>query len=48
MKSKDKTKTPAAQVNRQSEIERLEKDVEELRQLAGDEDADAELERITP
>ncbi|HKN73816.1 MAG TPA: acetyl-CoA carboxylase carboxyltransferase subunit alpha [Candidatus Acidoferrum sp.] len=46
MKSKDKTKSPAAQANRQSEIERLEKDVEELRQLAGDEDADAELERI--
>jgi acetyl-CoA carboxylase carboxyl transferase subunit alpha len=46
MKSKDKTKTPAAQANRQSEIERLEKDVEELRHLAGDEEADAELERI--
>ncbi len=46
MKSKDKSKTVAAQVDRQSEIERLEKDVEELRQLAGDEEADAELERI--
>ncbi|MGB9466368.1 MAG: acetyl-CoA carboxylase carboxyltransferase subunit alpha [Candidatus Acidiferrum sp.] len=46
MKSKDKTKSTAAQVDRQSEIERLEKDVEELRQLAGDEEADAELERI--
>ncbi len=46
MKSKDKAKSPAAQANRQSEIERLEKDVEELRQLAGDEEADAELERI--
>jgi acetyl-CoA carboxylase carboxyl transferase subunit alpha len=46
MKPKDKAKSPATQVNRQSEIERLEKDVEELRQLAGDEDADAELERI--
>src|SRR6202790_2752638 len=46
MKSKDKAKSPVAQANRQSEIERLEKDVEELRQLAGDEDADAELERI--
>src|SRR5271169_4101008 len=46
MKSKDKAKSPAAQVNRQSEIERLEKDVEELRHLAGDEEADAELERI--
>src|SRR5580765_4562017 len=46
MKSKDKTKNTAAQVDRQSEIERLEKDVEELRRLAGDEEADAELERI--
>jgi len=46
MKSKDKAKSPTAQANRQSEIERLEKDVEELRQLAGDEEADAELERI--
>src|SRR5580698_6965846 len=46
MKSKDKTKSATTQVNRQSEIERLEKDVEELRQLAGDEEADAELERI--
>jgi acetyl-CoA carboxylase carboxyl transferase subunit alpha len=46
MKSKDKTKTAAPQVDRQSEIERLEKDVEELRRLAGDEDAEAELERI--
>src|SRR5579863_4267150 len=46
MKSKDKAKGPAAQADRQSEIERLEKDVEELRQLAGDREADAELERI--
>jgi acetyl-CoA carboxylase carboxyl transferase subunit alpha len=46
MKSKDKAKSPAVQANRQSEIERLEKDVEELRHLAGDEEADAELERI--
>src|SRR5271156_2999534 len=46
MKSKDKAKIPAAQANRQTEIERLEKDVEELRQLAGDEEADAEVERI--
>ena len=46
MKSKDKAKSPAAQANRQTEIERLEKDVEELRHLAGDEEADAELERI--
>jgi acetyl-CoA carboxylase carboxyl transferase subunit alpha len=46
MKSKDKTKTTPAQADRQSEIDRLEKDVEELRHLAGDEEADAELERI--
>src|SRR6202166_4349138 len=46
MKSKDKAKGPAAQADRQSEIERLEKDVEELRQLAGNREADAELERI--
>lgn len=32
--------------DRVSEIERLERDVEELRQLAGDKQADAELERI--
>jgi acetyl-CoA carboxylase carboxyl transferase subunit alpha len=46
MKSKDKTKGSTPQAERQSEIDRLEKDVEELRQLAGNEDADAELERI--
>ena len=45
MKTKDKNKT-ATQAERRDEIERLEKDVEELRQLAGDETADAELERI--
>ena len=31
---------------RQREIDRLEKDVEDLRQLAGDEEAEAELERL--
>lgn len=46
MKSKEKVKVAATQHDRQSEIERLEKDVEELRHLAGDEEADAELERI--
>jgi acetyl-CoA carboxylase carboxyl transferase subunit alpha len=46
MKSKEKAKGSAAQENRQTEIERLEKDVEELRHLAGDEEADAELDRI--
>ena len=46
MKTKDKSKRTPTQTDRQSEIDRLEKDVEELRQLAGDEEADAELERI--
>lgn len=46
MKSREKVKVAPAQHDRQSEIERLEKDVEELRHLAGDEEADAELERI--
>jgi len=46
MKTKDKAKGAATQADRRNEIERLEKDVEELRQLAGDETADAELERI--
>ena len=49
-KEKNKTGTPTAdrqkELERQKEIERLEKDVEELRQLAGDADADVELERI--
>lgn len=43
-KAKDNRKAPPA--DRQREIERLEKDVEDLRQLAGDSEADAELERI--
>jgi acetyl-CoA carboxylase carboxyl transferase subunit alpha len=34
------------QSERQKEIDRLERDVEELRRLAGDEHADAELQRI--
>src|SRR5882672_6967425 len=52
MSAKEKNKSsarPAAQskeTDRQKEIERLEKDVEELRHLAGDVEADAELERI--
>src|ERR1700730_10903544 len=49
-KEKDKRGAPPAAAwkggERQKEIERLEKDVEELRHLAGDADADAELERI--
>jgi acetyl-CoA carboxylase carboxyl transferase subunit alpha len=52
MSAKDKNKTGTLppdrqkELERQKEIERLEKDVEELRQLAGDADADVELERI--
>ncbi|MGH9676101.1 MAG: acetyl-CoA carboxylase carboxyltransferase subunit alpha [Candidatus Acidiferrum sp.] len=48
MSAKDKAKDNrvAPPDRRQREIERLEKDVEELRQLAGDTEADAELERI--
>ncbi|HEY1923851.1 MAG TPA: acetyl-CoA carboxylase carboxyltransferase subunit alpha [Candidatus Acidoferrum sp.] len=48
MRSKDKRK-PAATIkpgDRQREIERLEKDVEELRHLANTAGAEAELERI--
>ena len=37
---------PPTQGNREREIDRLEKDVEELRHLAGTNDGDAELERI--
>jgi acetyl-CoA carboxylase carboxyl transferase subunit alpha len=44
MSAKEKDKLPPS--DRQREIERLEKDVEELRQLAGDADAEAELERV--
>jgi len=43
-KPKDNRAAPPA--GRQREIDRLEKDVEELRQLAGDTAADAELEHI--
>jgi acetyl-CoA carboxylase carboxyl transferase subunit alpha len=52
MSPKEKNKTGILppdrlkELERQKEIERLEKDVEELRQLAGDADADVELERI--
>jgi acetyl-CoA carboxylase carboxyl transferase subunit alpha len=44
---KDKDKKPRHSGDRQKEIERLEKDVEDLRQLAGDEAADAEFERVS-
>jgi acetyl-CoA carboxylase carboxyl transferase subunit alpha len=43
-KSKSRHNTAAA---RQKEIERLEKDVEDLRNLAGNEAADAEFERVS-
>ena len=46
MSAKEKTRPGVPAMERQKEIERLEKDVEELRHLAGDEEADAELERI--
>jgi len=46
MSPKSKNKSGAPVADRQKEIDRLEKDVEELRQLAGDEEADAELRRI--
>ena len=45
MATKDKIK-PDLSAERQREIERLEKDVEDLKRLAGDEDAEAELERV--
>src|SRR5215831_21083876 len=46
-KDKDKLdKLEKQQSERQKVIEHLEKDVEELRRLSGDGDADAELERI--
>ncbi|HLZ90247.1 MAG TPA: acetyl-CoA carboxylase carboxyltransferase subunit alpha [Candidatus Acidoferrum sp.] len=43
MTRRDKTPTPGS---RQREIDRLEKDVEELRHLGGSADGEAELERI--
>ena len=46
MSAKEKSKVGAPFPSREKEIERLEKDVEELRHLAGDGDANAELERL--
>jgi acetyl-CoA carboxylase carboxyl transferase subunit alpha len=46
MSAKPKDTSPAVTSERQREIDRLEKDVEDLRHLAGDVDADAEVERI--
>ena len=45
MSGKEKGKAAGAP-DRKTEIERLGKDVEELRKLAGDEEADAEVGRI--
>jgi acetyl-CoA carboxylase carboxyl transferase subunit alpha len=46
MSKKEKKNQREVTTARQQEIDRLEKDVEELRHLAGDEAADAELERL--
>jgi acetyl-CoA carboxylase carboxyl transferase subunit alpha len=46
MRAKAKDNLDKQQSERQKVIEHLEKDVEELRHLSGDGDADAELERI--
>jgi acetyl-CoA carboxylase carboxyl transferase subunit alpha len=49
-KDKDKNKSKLSSNDRRKEIDRLEKlekDVEDLRQLAGDEAADAEFERVS-
>src|SRR5438552_12512450 len=45
MKAKAKTGTDPSE-QRQREIERLEKDVEDLKRLAGTDEANAELERV--
>jgi acetyl-CoA carboxylase carboxyl transferase subunit alpha len=45
-KEKEKAKAEHQPIDRRKEIERLEKDVEELRHLAGEAEADTELERI--
>jgi acetyl-CoA carboxylase carboxyl transferase subunit alpha len=47
MTVKEKKKTPqGVSEARQRELEKLEKEVDDLKRLAGDEDADAELERL--
>lgn len=46
-KDKDKNKSKHGPNDRQKEIERLEKDVEDLRQLAGNKAADAEFQRVS-
>ncbi|GAC1627708.1 MAG: acetyl-CoA carboxylase carboxyltransferase subunit alpha [Candidatus Acidiferrum sp.] len=46
MSAKHRDKSIQTSSERQQEIDRLEKDVEDLRHLAGEKNADAELERI--
>lgn len=46
MNAKERSKEAQSSMARQQEIEKLEKDVEDLRHLAGEKNADAELERI--
>jgi acetyl-CoA carboxylase carboxyl transferase subunit alpha len=46
MSTKQRTKSLQTSMERQQEIDRLEKDVEDLRHLAGDKNAETELERI--
>jgi acetyl-CoA carboxylase carboxyl transferase subunit alpha len=46
MDAKQRNKPVQTTLERQQEIERLEKDVEDLQHLAGEKNADAELERI--
>jgi acetyl-CoA carboxylase carboxyl transferase subunit alpha len=46
-KDKDKAKSKPTPGDRQKEIDRLEKDVEDLRQLAGNKAADEEFERVS-
>jgi acetyl-CoA carboxylase carboxyl transferase subunit alpha len=46
MSAKQKDSSATVPNERQREIDRLEKDVDDLRHMAGDVDADAELERI--
>jgi acetyl-CoA carboxylase carboxyl transferase subunit alpha len=43
---KNKKESPITTLERQREIERLEKDVEELRRLASSDDSEAEVERL--
>src|SRR5256712_6315457 len=45
-KEKEKAKPEKQPIDRRKEIERLEKDVEELRHLAGEAESDTEVERI--